>query len=258
MEYLEYERKGKVAVITLNNPKQANALVQEIKEGLADIFTRIQFDPTVRSVMICSNGKHFSAGGDLSSMRSQSSCPDGRDRMRGASAWVKALYALEKPVVAAVQGCAYGAGFSLALASDFIVAEKGARFCCSFINVGLVPDLGSLYFLPRRIGLGKAKDLVYNGRVLTADEAERWGVADYVTDKEQLYDTAMELAEKLAERPTYAIGMMKKLTQFSYHTTLDAYLELENNMQAIAFQTEDHKQLVKQFFDKTPATLTGR
>lgn len=258
MDDILYQVENHIAIITLNRPDKANALVPAIKAQLTELLRRINTDQEVRCVLLRANGKHFCSGGDLSSMKEQSSCVDGRDRMRGASAWVKELYNLEKPVIAAIHGCAYGAGFSMALASDFIVAANNARFCYSFLNVGLVPDMGALYLLPRRVGAARAKEIAISHRTVSAQEAYTLGIVDYLSEPEELMQTAMKLATDLANGPTYAIGMTKNLCNRSFEIDFNSYLEMETSYQAIAFQTSDHHAAVNAFFDKTTPTLTGR
>lgn len=258
MDVLLHAIENHVAVLTLNCPDKANALVPEMKTRLAALLRELHTDPEVRSVLLCANGRNFCAGGDLSSMREASSCVDGRERMKGASVWLRELYQIEKPVVAAVQGCAYGAGFSMALACDFIVAADTARFCCSFLNVGLVPDMGLLYLLPRRIGMGRAKELAFSRRVVAAPEAYSLGIVDRMTAPEGLREEAMKLAQSLANGPTYAIGMTKKLCNRSFEMDFAGYMDAEADMQAIAFQTYDHRVSVKAFFEKATPVLHGR
>lgn len=258
MDNVLYKFENNVAYITLNRPDKGNAFLPEIKTDLTQILRDIRGDYSVRAVVITSNGKIFSAGGDMSSMGDKQNCLQGRDRMRLAVDWLKELVNLEKPTIAAVNGAAAGGGLSLALACDFIIAAENAKFISSFINIGLVSDMASMYFLPRRVGQAKAKQIGFSGKPVNAAEALNIGLVDKVVSLEELPDAAKQMAEEYASKPTYSIGMTKKLINCSFEMDFNTFLDMEVNYQAVAFQTDDHKNAVKAFFNKENATFEGK
>ena len=257
METLEYKVENAVAYITLNIPEKLNAMRSEMKNELTDLLRQIRGDYSIRALVITGAGRAFCAGGDVSSMGDKLKNNDGRDRMRLGCDWIKELVTLEKPVVAAVNGYAFGAGLSIALACDFIVASEKASFQSSFVNIGLVPDTAHVWALPKRIGLGKAKEMTYTGRTVKAAEALEIGLVDKVVAPEELMNAAKELAEQLANGPTYTIGLIKTLFRSAYNTSFQDYLDTEVNLQAAAFHTQDHVMAVKAFLAKEDKVFTG-
>lgn len=258
MESVLLSIENGIAYITLNRPDKGNAFLPEVKAELTQILRSIRGDYSVRAVIVSANGRIFSAGGDLGSMGDKQNCVQGRDRMRLAMDWLKELINLEKPTIAAVNGAASGSGLSLALACDFIIAAEPAKFISSFINIGLVSDMASLYFLPRRVGLAKAKQIAFSGKPVLSAEALKIGLADKVVPLDELQAEAKAMAGEYAAMPTYSIGMTKKLANCSFEMDIDSFLDMEVNYQAVAFQTEDHKNAVKAFFDKEPAVFEGK
>lgn len=257
METIKYEAANSVGYITLNIPEKLNALRPEMKEELVELLRAVRGDSAVRALVITGEGRAFCAGGDVSSMGDKLKNNDGRERMRLGCDWIKELVQLEKPVVAAVNGYAFGAGLSIALACDFIVASEKSSFQSSFVNVGLVPDMAHVWALPKRVGMGMAKEMAYTGRTVKAPEALVLGLADRVVPPEQLMDAARELAERLAQGPTYVIGLIKTLFRSAYHTSFQEYLDTEVNLQAAAFHTQDHVMAVKAFLEKGEKHFTG-
>lgn len=258
MAMVEYKVENSVGYITLNVPEKLNALVAQMKAELLDILREVRSDPNVRAVVITGAGRAFCAGGDLSTMGDKQKNNEGRDRMRLGCDWVKEFIALEKPVIAAVNGYAFGAGMSIALLSDFIVCSEKASFQASFVNVGLAPDSAHVWALPKRVGLGKAKELTYFAPVVKAPEALEIGLADKVVAPEELMDTVKEMAEKLANGPTYVIGLIKTMFRSAYNTSYVDFLETEANLQAAAFHTQDHVMAVKAFLNKEEKVFTGK
>ena len=172
------EMHGHTAVVTLNRPDSRNSLDLDMRAALLAAVQQVRDDAQVRSVVLTGSGKAFCAGGDIRLM--QSAAPDPwttRDRVRRMQLWFRELCNLEKPVVAAVNGAAFGAGLNLALAADFVLCADNARLCASFSRLGVVPDLGGLYLLPRMVGLQRAKELVYTAREFSAQEAHAMGLA---------------------------------------------------------------------------------
>ncbi len=258
MSSILYRKENNVGYITLNEPERSNAMSTIIKRELTTILREVRGDYSVRALVIEANGKNFCAGGDIATMGDKQAHNDGRERMRMAVDWLKELANLEKPTIAAVNGAAAGGGLSLALACDFIVAADNAKFCCSFINISLVADMGSLYFLPRRVGMPAAKNLAYTGRNVEAEEALKLGLADQVVSLSELKTAAKEIAEKLAIGPTYSIGMTKTLINKSFETDFNTFADMEINFQAAAFHTIDHHAAVRAFFEKRKPEFIGK
>jgi 2-(1,2-epoxy-1,2-dihydrophenyl)acetyl-CoA isomerase len=251
------QMKNGVAVITLNEPQSLNALSTDIVEGLSNTIQAIKHDANVRAVILTGNGKAFSAGGDIKSFSSVSSAAVGRNYMLKMGGFIKDLVQMEKPVIAAVNGYAVGAGFSIALACDIVLAAKKAKFAMGFHKVGLVPDLGGLYHLPRVVGMARAKELAFSDRTLTAEEAKEYGICLEVVEDDQLLTRAFEMAESFASSSTIAIGLAKSLLNHSIDSSLEDFLMEEAMAQGIAFTTEDHKEGVRAFLEKTKPVFTG-
>jgi len=256
MEHLLYKVDEGVATVTINRPDIANAFKTEVKDEFSGLLRSIKRDRSVRALVITGAGKTFCAGGDISTMGVMG-LADGRERMRLSNEWVLELVELEKPTIAAINGAAAGVGVGLALACDFIAMAENAKLMLSFSNLGLVPDGATTYFMPRRIGIAKTKLIVYQGLAVSGSEAEKMGLADFSLPQEKLMEFVYQMACRLAGRPTYAIGLAKKMINYSFETDFSNYMNNEANMQALAFQTKDHLIGVKAFLDRTPPKFVG-
>ncbi|WP_078428401.1 enoyl-CoA hydratase/isomerase family protein [Alkalihalobacterium alkalinitrilicum] len=253
-----FEVENGVATITLNQPEQMNALSKAIIEGLKSSLARIKEDPEIRAVVLTGSGRAFCAGGDIKEFPGDgNNAAISRDYMKFGLPFMADLAQLEKPVVAAVDGYAVGAGFSIAIAADFVLASENSTFAMSFNKIGLVPDLGGLYHLPRLVGMARAKELAMTGRSITGAEAKECGLVLDVLPKEQLLVKARELAERLANSATQALGLTKHILSRSYELSLEQVLREEAMVQAIAFSTDDHKEGVKSFFEKRKPSFSG-
>ena len=247
-----------LAVVTLQRPDALNALNGELKDALADMVREARYDDRVRAVLLTGSGRAFSAGGDLSEMDPNRTPQQARTRQD------KLLYEvfvplaqLPKPVVAAVNGHAHGAGLSLALACDIVVAADDAPMSLGFVHRGLVPDCGVLYFLPRIVGTVRAKELLLTGRRFTGAEAVAMGLISQAVPAQDLLTTARELATTLASGATVALGMTKTLVDRSWDCTLEQFSELEAFSAAVSRATSDHREALEAFRDKRPAQFTG-
>lgn len=250
---------GAVATVTLNRPERMNALTMEMRAELAAHLRRVRDDDTIRAAILTGAGDHFCAGADVGRMGEDRSIRAGRQRLqRGSHTVVRLLHMIEKPIIAAVAGVAVGVGLSYALACDMIVASEDARFGATFRRVGLAPDGGAAWFLARRIGLPRAKELAFSGRVVPADEALRLGLAEYVVPREELQAKAEALAADFAAGPTFALGLAKKLFDAAVGPSLDDFLALESLVQPQLHETEDHAEGVAAFKEKRKPNFVGR
>ncbi len=257
-DYVLCERHGATLVIRLNRPERRNAFDLEVRQGIAEAVYEARDDDTVRAVIITGTGDVFCAGGDLKSL-SEAKRPmfKDRDRIRRLHPWFRELVNLEKPVIAAVNGPAFGAGFNLALACDFIIGTPKTRFCAVFGRIGLVPDLGGFFLLPRILGLQRAKDLVFSAREVDAEEALRLGILFRIVEQESLMHEALALAERYHHASTDALGIAKNILNRSFNLDQDTLAELEASAQALALHTAYHDEAVANFLNKRPLKFQG-
>jgi 2-(1,2-epoxy-1,2-dihydrophenyl)acetyl-CoA isomerase len=254
------EESAGICTITLNRPHKLNAFNEEMHAALREALAGAG-DDGVRAVLLTGAGKGFCAGQDLSD-RVQGE--DGKAPDLGhtiATLWnplVRAIRGLAKPVVCAVNGVAAGAGANVALSCDIVLAARSARFIQPFCRLGLVPDSGGTYHLPRLIGEARAKGLVLLGDALGAEQAESWGLIWKAIDDDKLMAEARRLAGHLATQPTYGLGLTKQAIHASADNSFDAQLDLECNLQRDAGRTPDYAEGVRAFFDKRAPQFTGR
>ena len=261
-EEITYEVSSGVATITLNRPKALNALNRQMTDELHKGLAEAAGDPAVRCLVVTGSGKGFSAGADLSqledSYRKGETVPLGDMLRDGYNRIILPIVHMEKPVVAAVNGVAAGAGASLALACDFRIASDKARFFQAFIKVGLVQDSGASYFLSRLVGLAKAMELAMLGDIIDANEALRLGLVTKVVPHDSLLDEVTAFAQKLASGPTRALGLSKRALYFGGDNDLEQTMDFEADLQAQMALTADHMEGVKAFLDKREAKFEGR
>jgi 2-(1,2-epoxy-1,2-dihydrophenyl)acetyl-CoA isomerase len=256
MAEVETSRDGTVLTITLNRPDVLNALNAATHEALAAALNEARAED-VRAVVLTGAGRGFCVGQDLTEFREEAGDIGGRLRS-SYHPNIKGIRALEKPVIAAVNGAAAGAGLSLACACDLRIASDEATFVPAFVNVGLVPDSGSTFFVTRLVGQARAFEWLCSGRRLAAADAHEWGIVSEVVEAGLLAARATEVAEELAGLPTRAIGMTKRLLDRAPTTTLDDQLEWEAQLQAVATRTEDFREGVAAFLEKRPPSFQGR
>ena len=254
----ELDEKG-IAHVTLSRPAELNALSAHSFEDMLDLLAEIGRDEAVRVVVLTGDGRAFCAGGDLAEMKAGFQDNYGFCRhMELANRFTVALAELPKPVIAAVNGVATGAGMNVALAADIAIASEGAKFSEIFGNVGLVSDVGGTYLLPRAVGRAKAKEIVMTYRMISAQEALELGIVARVVPKDALEATVQELAERIAQGPTFALALGKKLINRSFEVDLRTALDMECLAQSLAGNSQDHKEGVAAFFEKRKPNFQGR
>jgi 2-(1,2-epoxy-1,2-dihydrophenyl)acetyl-CoA isomerase len=255
MADVETARDGAVLTITLNRPEVLNALNASVHAGLASALKEARGDD-VRAVVLTGAGRGFCVGQDLTEFREAPG--DIRERLESTyHPNIRAIRALEKPVIAAVNGAAAGAGLSLACVCDLRIAADDAMFIPAFINIGLIPDSGGTYFVTRLIGPARAFEWFVSGRRLAAAEAHAWGLVSEVVEPGALSARAAELAAKLAAAPTLAVGMTKRLVDDASGATLDEQLAREAKSQSAATKTEDFREGVAAFLEKREPKFRG-
>jgi len=250
---IRFDVHEQVATLTLDNPAKRNALDPAMREEVAQIVASVRRDRSIRALIITGANGHFCSGGDLRNIATVGLDNQGwRNRMLDLHDWLQDLLTLDRPVIAAVDGAAAGAGFSLALAADFILATPRARFCMSFMKVGLVPDCGAFYTLPRIVGVQRAKELMLSARDIDAAEALQLGIALELHEPAQLLARAQALAASFVNASPVAVSLVKRALA-GWGAPLPALLEQEANAQALAMGTEDHRTAVRRFLDKESA-----
>ena len=259
-----YEQDGGVVVLTLNEPHTRNAISPAIVEALVEHTSRINADLSVGCVIVTGAGKGFSSGGNVKQMKGRTGLFGGspaeirRSYQYGIQRIPLAMYGLEAPSIAAVNGAAVGAGCDLASMCDIRIAAKSASFAESFLRVGLVSGDGGAWFLPRAVGMSKACEMTFTGDFVDAAEALRIGLVSRVVEDEQLMDAAMSLARRIAAQPVHSLRLTKRLLRESQQVSLATALEMASSMQALAQHTRDQHEAVLAFSEKRAPKFEGR
>lgn len=250
-ETILYDVSDAVATITFNRPEALNATNDQFYREMQGLIREIAEDDGIGAVIITGAGRGFCAGADVKSMNPDMALLDRRKRHRWILADIlRPLVNLEKPVIAAVNGVAVGAGFNIALAADIVIASETAMFSQIFTRLGLVPDLGGLHLLTRVVGLNKAKELCFTAKKISASEAHSLGIANHVVPADKLMEEARKLAIEIASGPPTALGMIKTLLNKSSNSTFEQMLEYESYAQTLAYTTPEHKEGVAAFREK--------
>ncbi|MBI1814605.1 MAG: enoyl-CoA hydratase/isomerase family protein [Deltaproteobacteria bacterium] len=258
---IQFTLENQVAWVTMNRPDARNAVNAEMREELIAVLSDARSNGDIRALVLTGSGKGFCTGADLSGPRGQgpSGPGAGREVMKQSSQrLIRALWELEKPVIAAVNGVAAGLGSHLAFASDLVIAAQDARFIEIFVRRGIAIDAAGAFLLPRLIGLSKAKELVFFGEDLSADAALGLGLVNKVVPGDQLAAAAREWAEKLAQGPTFAIGMSKRLLNRSLESSLETALEEEALVQSLVTQSEDTREGMTAFMERRTPQFKGK
>jgi len=263
-EPLLFRIENGVGWIVLSRPEARNAMNPEMRQLYLDALGRCAEDADIRAVVLTGTGKGFCTGADLSGSRAATGAADPphpgatRDAMRPSQRVIRALWDLEKPIVAGVNGVAAGLGAHLAYACDLVVAADDARFIEVFVRRGIALDAGGGFLLPRHVGLHRAKELVFLGDELSATDAERLGLVNKVVPAAELETACRAWAERLAQGPTFAIGLSKRLLNRSLQADMDALFAEEAFTQALVAQSEDMREGIRSFMEKRPPAFKGR
>ena len=258
-ETIHYQVTSAIATIVLNRPEKLNALNERMTHEMLEAFNQAAQDEHVRVIVLTGAGRGFSAGQDLEDLQHRSDDVSIGDHLRrGYNALVLLMRTIEKPVITAINGVAAGAGMSIALAGDFRLASDRASFIQAFIRIGLIPDSGSTWLLPRLIGPTRALELMTTGDRLSAADALAWGLVNRVIPAEEFEATVAAWARRLAEAPTRALGLTKRAFNQALTSTLAEALEVEAVLQDVAGATADSREGVQAFLEKREPSFLGR
>ena len=253
------EKSEHIGTLTLNRPDARNAIDLVMREEIVAALDELEADESTRVLIVTGAGQHFCSGGDVKTMQAKRhTAAEGRSRVELLNRMVLRVVNFPKPTLAMVDGFAVGAGFNLALACDLIVASDRARFGQVFSKIGLVPDGGGTYFLPRLVGPAKAKELVFTADIIDAEEAWRLGLVNRVVPTGDLLQATLALAGRIAEGPPKVLALAKHLLNRSVNLDLAGALELEAFAQSHALTSEDHQEGLRAFFEKRPPRFQGR
>jgi 2-(1,2-epoxy-1,2-dihydrophenyl)acetyl-CoA isomerase len=257
MSTIIVKKEGNVVVLTLNRPAVFNSFNREMSLELQKQLDACAADKSVRAILLTGEGKAFCAGQDLQEAVAGGDLTIEKIVNEHYNPIIKKIRSIEKPIICAVNGVAAGAGANIALACDVVVGGKGTAFIQAFSKIGLIPDSGGTFFLPRLIGFGKASALMMLADKITGEEAEHLGMIYKVVDDAELLNTANQLAQTLGNMPTLGIGLTKRLLNESMHNNLEQQLNAEMHVQAMVAKTYDHKEGVKAFLEKRKPEFKG-
>lgn len=255
---VELEKEGRLARLTLNRPESMNSMDGVMMGELADVFESLKQDISVQVLLIQGAGRAFSAGGDIKAMLDSDNPMGIGDVMGDVSRLAKALYTLPQITIAAVHGAAAGLGFSLVLGCDYIIAEEDSKLAMNFIGIGLVPDGGGHFFLKERVGIPKAKNLIWSGKVMNGNEALAIGLIEEVVTIGRAAEYGNAFADKLLSSPIATMLASKKILHDQKTKELDRMLELESETQVAMHKTADHQEGIQAFVEKRKPAFTGK
>jgi 2-(1,2-epoxy-1,2-dihydrophenyl)acetyl-CoA isomerase len=247
-----------IATLTLNRPDRLNAFTEVMHGELAQALDRIELDRAIRAVLLTGAGRGFCSGQDLNDSATVDRSDLGETLDRFYNPLIRRLKSLDRPVVAAVNGVAAGAGANLALACDIVIAARSAIFVQAFIKIGLIPDVGGTYMLPRMVGQARALGLAMLGDEITGEQAAEWGMIWRAVDDENVMDEATAIAKTLAAQPTVALGLIKQAIHASTTNDLHQQIDLERDLQREAGRTEDFAEGINAFLDRRQPCFKGR
>ncbi len=261
---IELKIAAGIATICLNRPEKRNAMSDDMRTQFIAALERVAADKAVRALVLTGNGKGFCAGGDIAGMERRMSAPAGEVAFNGWQRQQRVhhaqslLHDMPKPTIAAVNGAASGLGADTALACDFIVASDAASFTWSYIHRGLIPDGGGMYFLPRRVGLAKAKELIFSGRKVDADEALRLGIADRRATADTLLSQAQDWARELSKGSVTALALGKGILNQTFELSASQVSAQGSQAQGICYTSTEHRESVMAFLARSAERDAGK
>ncbi|ROZ69151.1 enoyl-CoA hydratase/isomerase family protein [Ramlibacter sp. WS9] len=252
-ELVRIERQGRIVTLTLHNPGKMNAFSQAMRDRLGEILRDLNADPECRAIVLTGDGANFSAGADLSGFQ-ETTVRECRVRLkRGGALLMREMINGAKPLIAAIEGNAYGAGLALACACDHVVAARTAKFCCAFTRVGFLPDMGLMFSLPNRVGMTRARQLIALADLIDAERAERLGIVDDIAEEGGALAAAVVLAERYADGPPMAFEAVKGV----FARGLDAMIQAEIDLQPMLWLSSDHQEGKQAFAERRRPRFTG-
>lgn len=262
-QLLDFSVDAGVALIAFNRPDRRNAMSDEMRTEFVDALEKVGRDKEIKALILTGRGSAFCAGGDITGMKRRLESPpgdvafNGWSRQQGVHHAVSLLHGMPKPTIAAVNGAAAGLGADTALACDFVMASETAKFTWSYIKRGLIPDGGGLYFLPRRTGLSRAKELIFTGRVVEAEEAMALGIVDRKVGAAELLDEAVQWARQLSQGSPTALALGKKIINGTFEHSASDIFESGSKAQAICYTSAEHREAVAAFLAKSADNKQG-
>ena len=256
MTLVDLQTRDGIATLTLNRGEKMNAISDDLRTQLIDTLEAVGRDDSVRALVLTGAGKGFCAGGDIAGMKGRMDAPEGERAFNGwkrqlrVHTQVSLLHRMPKPTIAAVNGAAAGLGADMALSCDFVIASTAASFAWSYIKRGLVPDGGGMYFLPRRIGLSRAKELIFTGRKVDAEEALKLGIADRLAQPEDLLAEAHAWAAELAQGSATALALSKAIIEQTFEQSAEQLFAQGSQAQGICYTSSEHREAVQAFLAK--------
>ena len=260
---IDMQVQSEIATLTLNRPDKRNAMSDAMRAEFIDALQRVAADKAIRALVLTGAGKAFCAGGDVAGMEKRMNAPAGEVgfngwlRQQGVHRTQSLLHTMPKPVIAAVNGAASGLGADTALSCDFIIASESASFTWSYIHRGLIPDGGGMYFLPRRVGLARAKELIFSGRKVEVDEALALGIADRKTSADALLRDARAWAAELCKGSATALALAKTILNQSFELPAHQVFAQGSQAQGICYTSSEHRASVTAFLAKASPPGTG-
>lgn len=261
LDYIQLEINDGIALMTLNRPEQLNSFNTEMHEQMRTALKRIDQDKSIRVMVLTGTGRGFCAGQDLSdrNVAPGTQTPDlGESLEKRYNPMIRKIKALPMPVICAVNGVAAGAGANIALACDIVLAAKSASFIQAFCKLGLIPDSGGTWSLPKTVGMARAKGMALLGEKIGAEQAESWGMIWRAIDNDKLMDDTMTMAKHFASQPTKGLALIKRALHASDNNSFGEQLDLERDLQRLAGRTQDYREGVAAFMAKRPANFTGK
>lgn len=253
-----FKKEDQIATLTMNRPKALNSLHPDLMKELIAALVKADEDEEIRAIVLTGAGNAFSAGGDLPYLESLNNVIEAHEYIRLGGKISSTIMNTNKPVIAMINGVAAGAGFNISLACDIIICSKSAKFVQSFSKIGLIPDCGGTWLLPKVVGVHKAKELMFTAKMIDAEEAQELGIVNQIAAAEELKNTTYKFAKKIVKGAPIAIKNIKEILNQSNDVTFAEALKLEEAVQTLCIHTEDNKEGIKAFKEKRKPKFKGK